>query len=96
MAQAEVRVSEISKQYEISTLYTVNLKNNMNIYKILGIDLGESIYKGNAFRGFENKSKLNEYLLKHKVITRKEFFMRENPELVSGNIISEEVASTPF
>lgn len=67
----------------------------MNIYKFLGINL-EPTFKGNAFRGFENKSKLNEYLLKHGVITRKEFFMRENPELVSGNIISEEEASIPF
>lgn len=67
----------------------------MNIYKFLGIDL-EPKFKGNAFRGFENKSKLNEYLLKHKVISRKQFFIRENPELVSGKIISQEVAEIPF
>ena len=68
----------------------------MNIYKFLGIYNEEPLFKGNPFKRFKNKTELNEYLLKNKIISKEQFFIRENPELAQGKVINEVEASTPF
>ena len=67
----------------------------MNIYKYLGLNF-KPTFKGNAFQGFNNKTSLNDYLLKQNIISKLEHFARENPELVSRRVVSELEANTPF